>query len=325
MLEAHVRFELARWEEDRLEQTVREEVEAAFDWLAGISVADLLPAAQTAQAVAALVDDIPVTDEFVGFVVDLILAGRATLLESDTTVSQTVRTDDVHSVVDQLSEMDELRGRAIGAVTGSTAYHQLVAHVLYHGVKAFVLSENVLARKLPGAQSLIRLGQRGLNSAAPGLEDSVDRQLKRFVQNQVGETLTDSRRFLDHILTGETAHNLVDEMLGELGPRPIGTLVESAEDGDVEALAVTAAPLARHLLDSGIAAALVEPALERVLTAYGECEVTALLADFGVDADLVATHLTALAAPSVETARATGFLEERLRERLGAFYDSYPG
>ena len=42
--------------------------------------------------------------------------------------------------------------------------------MLYRGVKDYVLTENVLARRIPGASSIVRFGQRGLNTAAPGLE-----------------------------------------------------------------------------------------------------------------------------------------------------------
>jgi delta 1-pyrroline-5-carboxylate dehydrogenase len=60
-----------------------------------------------------------------------------------------------------------------------------------------VLTENVIARKVPGASSLVRLGKRGLNAAVPQLEAGVDRQLKTFVQANVSDTLKDSRRYLD--------------------------------------------------------------------------------------------------------------------------------
>jgi hypothetical protein len=49
----------------------------------------------------------------------------------------------------------------------------LISNVLYHGIKGFVLSENVFAQKIPGAASLLKLGQNAMSAASPtdGEED----------------------------------------------------------------------------------------------------------------------------------------------------------
>jgi len=320
MLAEHVRFELARWQGENLPTSVQEESDALFAWLETVSVGDLLPAAETAAAVAAIVEQVPAGDEAVAFVVEALLAARASLRASDAVVFDAVAAGDLHELVDLLSGMDELRGRVLGAVTDNPAYHEFVAHVLYHGVKAFVLSENVFARRVPGAQSLIKLGQRGLNTAAPGLEANVDRQLRRFVQGQIGDTLSDSKRYLDQTLTGESAHELLDTILGDLGPRRLGELAAALDAEDLAELTEQAAPIVRRALRTGLVGRLLAPAIERVLTAYADCDAAAVLADLGVDRETLPGQLTSVLRPAVEHAHATGFLEERLRARLAAFY-----
>lgn len=320
MLTEHVRFELARWQGENLPTSVQEESDALFAWLETVSVGDLLPAAETAAAVAAIVEQVPAGDEMVAFVVEALLAARASLRASDAVVFDAVAAGDLHALVDLLSGMDELRGRVLGAVTDNPAYHEFVAHVLYHGVKAFVLSENVFARRVPGAQSLIKLGQRGLNTAAPGLEANVDRQLRRFVQGQIGDTLSDSKRYLDQTLTGESAHELLDTILGDLGPRRLGELAAALDAEDLAALTEQAAPIVRRALRTGLVGSLLAPAIERVLTAYADCDAAAVLADLGVDRETFPGQLTSVLRPAVEHAHATGLLEERLRARLAAFY-----
>lgn len=320
MLEAHVRFELSRWRGEGLAASVREEVDALFDWFAGVRVADLLPARETARKVRAVADSLEATDDLVELIADSLIAVRAALVDSDTVVSDVVDRRDLHALVDLVSRLDELRGRMIGAVTDNPAYHKLVAHVLYHGVKAFVLSENIVARRLPGAQSLIRLGQRGLQSAAPGLEVGVDRQLSRFVQYQIGDTLSESKRFLDQTLTGESAHEILDTVWKSLGPSGLAELAALIDEEDVGAVTREAAPLARGVLRSGLFGQLMEHAVEVVLTAYADRDTAELLDQLGVDRIQVARQLTDLAAPTVDHALSTGFLEERIRSRLTAFY-----
>ena len=323
MLEAHIRFEVARWAPDRVAETLADEVDTVLGALASFTVADVLPAEPTAAGVAAAIGDVEVTDALLGLTVDILLAARAALAADPATVADAVRAEDLHAVVDLLSELDDLRGALVRAVTDNPAYHELIAHVLYQGVKAFMLTENVVARRLPGAQSLIRLGQRGLSSAAPGLESTVDRQLSRFVQNQIGATLNDSREFLEETLAGEPAHELVDTMLRTSGRTRLGEVADVVSDADVQALTEHAEPLLRHLLNTGLLARLLTPAIEQVLTVYAAEPVTGLLEEFGLERDVLIDHLLALAGPAITAARESGAIEERARDRLTPFYAAW--
>ena len=60
--DAHVAFELDRWRGQGLADTIIEEVNAAFEWLASVTVADLAPAPTTAAAFAEALCSLPVTE-----------------------------------------------------------------------------------------------------------------------------------------------------------------------------------------------------------------------------------------------------------------------
>lgn len=323
MLEAHIRFEVDRWGPERVAATLAEEVDAVLDALAPLTVGEVLPAAETAAGVAAAIGDVEVTDALLGLTVDILLAARAAVAADPVTVADTVRAEDLHAIVDLLSELDDLRGALVRAVTDNPAYHELIAHVLYQGVKAFMLTENVVARRLPGAQSLIRLGQRGLSSAAPGLESTVDRQLSRFVQNQIGATLNDSREFLEETLAGEPAHELVDTMLRTSGRTRLAEAADIVSDADVQALTEHAEPLLRHVLSTGLLARLLTPAIDQVLTVYAPEPVTGLLEELGLERDVLIEHLVTLATPAITAARESGAIEEWARARLTPFYTAW--
>lgn len=322
--EAQVRFEMDRWQQPHLEQTLREETQALIEWLDTVTVADVLPAAATADLVDQVCAGLDVTDELVGLVVALVLAARTGLAGSEETFAEVVERDDMHDVVRIAIAMPDLRTRAIEAMTDNPAYHELVAHLLYHGVKAFMLCENVFARRVPGAQSLIRFGQRSLNTAAPGFEEGVDRTLQRFVQGQIGETLSDSKRFIEHYLTSGAADELVDAVYASMGPtrlREVGAVV--SEDDAVE-LVEAARPMVEHVLRSGLAGRLASETIERVLTSYQDRPVLTLLGEFGLDRDVLLARLAQAGRPIAAHAVDTGYLEQRLRARLDAFYETLP-
>ncbi|WP_460826507.1 hypothetical protein [Nostocoides australiense] len=320
LLEAHVAFELDRWHGEAFAAGVREEVAALQAWLGEVTVGDLLPGADTAHTLATALADVDLTAAAADLATDVLRVIRAALAASEATVGDVAAARDLHGIVDLVTHLDELRGTVIGAVTDSPAYHELVAHVLYHGVKAFVLNENIVARKLPGAQSLIRMGQRGLATAAPGLESGVDRQLRRFVQNQIGDTLIDSKRFLDRTLSGESGHELLDTTLSTVGPKRLAEFACLITDDDIEAVGDAAAPVARGILRSGVVAQATAAAVEQVLAAYADQPVAPLLADLGLGLDELADRFVDLVAPALEHAHASGYTEARIRARLSAFY-----
>ena len=128
---------------------------------------------------------------------------------------------DYDALVGLLADDRSVRDAVIAAVTASKGYRKLVSHVLYQGVKGYLLTENVVARKLPGASTLVKFGQKTMSAAAPNLEAGVDRRLTAFVEANLSETLRESRRYLEATLTPELLTEMADEVWTTLADRPV--------------------------------------------------------------------------------------------------------
>jgi hypothetical protein len=324
MLDAHVQFELEQWTGQALDDTVREQVDALVAWLRTVRLADIAPADDIAGVVADLLSDLPLTDDLVALVGEAIAAGHEALCARDGTVGDLVRRQDYDTLVALLITMEDARRELMTAVTESTAYTRLVAHVLYHGLKGYVLTENVLARKIPGASSLVRLGQRGLNSAAPRLEANVDRQLTAFVQANVSDTLRESRRYLDATLDEQMLTAMADDTWETNSGRSVASVVAMLDLDDVDALVALGGDAIRHLRDSGLLADVAETVTRDLLQRHGDRPVGDLLDAVGITEEALARDAASLLRPVVEHAHATGFLESRIRARLAPFYAAYP-
>ncbi|MGA8047977.1 MAG: hypothetical protein WCA30_17085 [Dermatophilaceae bacterium] len=322
LLEAHVRFELERWSGEGLAAAVREEVDALYAWLGSVRLADLAPAEPVAASIASLVEQVPVTDETAAVLAELVTTTLHALADTDLRVRDLARREDVLAVAGAAARLDRLRAELIGALTASTAYRRLVAHVLYRGVKDYVLTENVLARRIPGASSLVRFGQRGLNTAAPGLEQAVDRQLSAFVEANIAETLRESRRYLEATLDARMVRVLAEEAWGQLAPRRVSDLATLADDEDLERLSAELVALLDHTLRSGRLTPLVESAVRELLTRHADDRPADLLRDLGLGREEVTEELTRLVTPLMEQPAVQTFVEERVRARLTAFYAS---
>jgi hypothetical protein len=323
LLDAHVRFELERWSADSRADTLRDELAALIGWVCAQPVTALLPPDAPAR-VAALVGELPVTDELAAIVAEGAAAAREALVTSDLTFADLAPSEQVDEMVAVLASWQEPRRRAVVAVTSSEAYTKLVAHVLYLGLNAYVPTENVIARRVPGASSLMRLGQRGLSSAVPALEANVDRQLTAFVQANISDTLRESERYLDRTLVPETLMTMGQDAWQAVGAWSVASLAEPWEQDDLDAVVVAGAPLVRSVLASGLPSAVAEQVVQRLREVHGERLVGDLLADCGVDVDALADALTEVLTPLVAHAYDSGFAEARIRAHLEPFYAALP-
>lgn len=323
MLDAHVRFERGRLTGPGLEESVVEEVAALYDWLRSVRLTDLAPAEELAAALGEVVAGALVTDETLELVGEIALGVHATLLEEEVGLEDLVRADDVERLSDVIAGMDDARSEIMDLVTTSEAYTRLVSHVLYHGVKSYVLTENVVARRVPGVSKLVRLGQGGLSSAAPGLQGQVDKQLMGFVRSNIGDILRESQRYLDELLDAELLSGMAIETWEAEADRTVGSVAALAEPEQVAEISVLVAGAWDHLRSTGVLRQAIEAAGLEVVAHAGDRPVADVLDGLGITQELVTTYVIAAVRPVFERASEDGLLETRLRARLEAFYSSY--
>lgn len=313
-------FELDRWGTD-LTATLAEEVEALYAWLDSVSLADVAPADSTAAAIARHAEQVPLGESTAWLLAETVRSVRERLTEDGLALADLVQREELVTLVGSVGRHERLRSELIGALTASTAYRRLVAHVLYRGVKAYVLTENVFARKIPGASSLVRFGQRSLHTAAPGLEKAVDAQLSAFVEANIAETLRESRQYLEATVDEPMVRAIAEEAWDAAAQRPLADLGDLvADDDDLEELSERLAGIFAEALASGRITPLIEATVADLLEEHAEDSPAALLADLGLSAEVVTDALLPLAEQVLSRPAVQEYLESRVRSRLTAFY-----
>lgn len=322
MLDAHVAFEVDRLTGPDLERDLHALVTDTLEWLDGQPLGAVLPAAEVAALARRAAADLPASPDLAEYLADLAGDVQQELADRHAVVGDLVDRADVDALVEVIAPMEGLRSELLDIVVGSPAYTRLVAHVLYHGVKSYVLTENVFARKIPGASSLVRLGQRGLTTAAPRLEASVDRQLTAFVEANITDTLRESQRYLQATVDASTLAELAGQTWEAVADRPVPADTPSTAQQRV-ALAEVGRQVMGRWQQTGLLPRLVGSAVEAGLNRHADRMVGDLLAELGVDRDALASDLAALVRPGLEQARVTGLLQRQVRARLEPFYRSW--
>jgi hypothetical protein len=325
LLAAHVRFELARWSGDELERSIRDEVTAWFAWLEGVTASEICGPEEVADAAirgAALV----LSDEGLRTTVigDVVAAARDGLAE-DLAVADLLDEEAYGRLTDSVVAMTALRDEVIEQVTASPAYANLLGHVLYHGLKAFVLTENVVARRVPGASSLVRFGQSAVRSAAPGLERGIDRQLTAFVNAQIADSIKDSRRYLDEAMDPSMLQGIAADLWEANADRPLADGLELVPEAAAVAGVTVLVDSLVQAMDDGRGDVVALALADRWFDRNGDRPLGQVLAHAGITVAAVLPELLAAARPVMDVALSTGYLEERIRARLAPFYATLPG
>lgn len=323
MLEAHVRFELGRFSGSALDEAVLDEVAALFDWLRPVRLGDLATPQQVTALVRRLAADLPFTDELMRLVEDGAGAVHDALLGEEATLGELVRREDYDRLARILAGMDDVHREVMQQLTTSDVYSRLVSHVLYHGVKSYVLTENVLARKIPGASSLVRLGQRGLSSAAPKLEKNIDKQLLAFVHANIHDTIRESQRYLDSLLDEQLLTTMAGETWAANADRSVASGAALIDRSQLSEAVAAGRSLWLHVRASSQFHRTLELAVETLFSLHADRTAGALLAELEITEEVVAREVASALRPAVDQARSSGHLEARIRARLEAFYSSF--
>ncbi len=219
--------------------------------------------------------------------------------------------------------MKGLRSEVTSQVVSSTVYAMLVSNVLYDGIKSFLLTENSFARNIPGALSLLRMGQNALNSAAPNLEKGIDKKLIAFIRNNTQETLRNSERYLNEMLDDKQMWQIADEVWHENAGRSAASLTLPLGGAALVDIVDFAQNVWLHLRQTPLFQRVAAAVVQEFFRAHGARPVGALLEEMGVTRAVIVRELLVFAPPLVEAARAGGYLEAHIRRRLEPFYDAY--
>jgi hypothetical protein len=321
MLEAHVDYAMAQLT-DGLERTVEAEAEALFAWFDTVTLSEIVDPEALSVGVARAIREVP-RDELANGVAEALRHLRSALAGTPETVGDLISQADAVRWATELAAMREARDELLTQLTSSPAYSRLVAHVVYNGVKSYLLTENVLTKRIPGASSLVRLGQRGLGAAAPGLEQNVDRQLIAFVDANIADTVRESRRFIERMLDDATVAQSAAHGWAAVADRPVAAFADVLADADVETLAELAWAQWTSLRATPLVEQVATGVVHGYVESHAEDTVGALLADTGITASWVSDWLTPLVAAVLEKPAVRAYAEQRVRNQLAGFYATY--
>jgi hypothetical protein len=323
MLAAHIQYELAQYAPEQLAAAVRAEVTALYGWLSQVTVGQFVQPEPLLAALRRNLIERPLAGELVDFLQENAVIALELIQDEQAQLDAILPKPVYDRMVDNLAAMQAARQELTRQIVHSSVYSRLIANVLYHGIKSFLVSENGVTRTIPGAAAFVRLGQNALNAAAPQLEKNVDKQLLTFINDNIQQLIGDSELFLNRTLDETLIRKVGEEVWETAAGKTLAELTGAFDKQSLGGWAETASEWWLHLRTTPLLDDILQAVVRSFFLRYGKQDVAGLLARLGLTEDVVVQELQALAEPLAQQALAGGYLEQRIRARLEPFYEAY--
>lgn len=320
LLDAQVRFHLAKLEGDQLTATVTTLAGDLFAASSRHQLADLIPRDPIKAIVARALTTVPASAGVSGFV-ELTSDVVREAVRQGFPLAEVIERESVEAVLDELLALTPLLETLLERLTASPLVGTMASGFMGRIVGEVLAANKAVADKVPGLGSLMAFG----TSAASMVVGAADKQFEGLIGETVGKGGTFAVRRLNRILIetlqDPTTRAAVLEVwdlaarqnatgLGDVPRAEIGGLIDAVHD---LVIATAANEHTQALGDD-----LVDGFFER----FGGYTPTELLDELDLDREDLIADLILLAPGVVDALKETGDLEKIIRTQLEPFYAS---
>ncbi|MBC2716481.1 MAG: hypothetical protein HF978_14345 [Desulfobacteraceae bacterium] len=319
-LEAHVAHELNRFKDNGYIQTIKEEVSAVFEWVKKIKLKDVMPVEQILGLIKRNVVELPVAGgvtELAGEMSQKVLASRQNKKTSLEDIFARKQYDDI---VDKVVSLKKARDDSIRRFVNSSVYSQQISEVLFTGIKEYMLAENIIAKKVPGVSSLIKVGKFAVNKTMPSLEVAIEKKVKSYIESNLENTIRRSEKSIINYFDETRIVDTGEEIWESIAKTKLSEYFSAIDDNDMEDFIIIGYDFWLHFRNTKYFKGIYTELVKYFFKKYGDRELDVILEDIGVTRKMVINELIEIIAPGIEKALSIGYLEERIRARLESFY-----
>ncbi len=324
-VENHIQFELQSLRGEGLRQTIQEEVTALFELFDEVCLNDVTSAKMIIDFFQRNVINRAIPDEIPEFITQCANKIQERLNKDDTKLEDILSRELYDQFVQNTLGIEDLRNEIINHVVSSTIFSMLITETLYGGIKAFVVSENLIMKKVPGASSLLNAYKGFLNKTTFGLSDNIagqiDEQIKKFVKTYIENHLKKSEQFLVHAFDQDMIQKSGEEIWLKAGKYDSHSIAEFIHKGHIDSLAQNVRDFWSDYRQTSIFLEISKTTITYFFKKCGKSRISHLLKDMGITSEIIINELEETASPIIENKIVQNYLEKRIRVRFQRFYN----
>lgn len=318
LLEAHVEHEIERLRGPGLGALIEEHVTSLFEWLGDVPLGELVTPDQILGVIDRYVIELKVSGgitELAGQMAHAVYSSTAT---ADTRLDEIVTYESYSEFADKVAGLREAQREVISSIGQSAAIGTLMGRGLSKAAAGILFGDTDDARGSRFRRLLSTFGQ----TVAPGLEAELAAALRRAVEPHAGRIARECTRYLLDAIDPEWLRQMGDDVWDSLSVRRVAEARAVFSPQDLEDFVVLSLEQWMMFRKTAYFRQVCAEVVRRFFVKYGGESVSSVILDMGVTAAMIVSEVQGFAAPLVEAAHRTGFLEARLRAQLEPFYGS---
>lgn len=320
--EAHVAFELEQFGKKHLKATIKEEISAAWKWLDNVKLNEVASVEQVIAFQERNIKDRKLTKHQKEYLVDLSISVHHLALKSKHAVADFLNKESFDDIADKVIEQKEIREKLIKDIVHNPFYGEMIADTLYDGIKSFAAQSGPSNETVGG--SLFNLGKGILGAALSGVSDTIDKNIKKFISENLQKSIAKSEQTLKDKLSDAQLRKMAQNIWDKLEDTDVKQLAKGVKltEKDRTAILHSAEKALQAVLQSEPLAELNEHVLNHFFEHSGKKSIAQILEDNGITEKVAIRESEEFLIPYIEKAAKDGFLQERIEARLSKFYST---
>jgi hypothetical protein len=316
--EAHVAFELEQFNKKNTKANIKEEVDAVFDWLEKVKLNDIADAEMVKGFLERNVKHYELSEAQKAYATDLAKHIHKEARQSKHTVADYISEKRYNEIAERLIAQKEWREELIEGMVKNPVYGEIIADTLYDGIKAFAAQSGPSNETVGG--SLFNLGKGILGAALSGVSDTIDRNIKKFIAENLSKTLKQSEQHLKDRFSDAKLRASSKSIWLKIEDVKISSVAKKIKFEDIENTLEMSEQVAKDLLKNAAVIQLSDIVIEHFFECCNSKTIAELLEENGVNRKNVIKEAEVFAVPLLEKALKDGFIQERIEARLKKFY-----
>lgn len=323
LLDAHVAHTLAQLSGENLKTTVGREASLAYQWLADQNTADIAPKEKVRAILERLLQEASITEATQAYFESLYKAVLDYVAKEDIEIDDLISEATWKRIVEKVIEQKDLRNELIHRLVSNKFYGEMLSEILYNSIKSFMQQSGPSSDK--GIGGLFNVGKGILGAALSGMEDTIDKNVKKFLSENINKTIRDSEKILQSRLTDANIRKGADKLwdvLDDINFKELADKAKKYSSQGKESLGDISTAVIHDVRDSKALRQMGDMVLDHFYNEYGQQKLGVIFNNLLISEDKVVREVTLAAEDIVGRMMASGYLEGRVREVLQQFYAS---
>lgn len=319
LLDAHVRFMVEQITGDNLRTNIEEELDHALEAAEKISLNESVTRQQIKDTVRTYAVELDLHGAIPELTGDVARALYEHGIHDRTSFNDLMTDQQFIDILDQALAMKDLREKVIKRSIGNPLFAALASDVLYNGIKGYI-SDNPLTKNSKMAASALSIGKSLMSRATPGLEQTIEDGVKRYIAGNIKSTQRQTEKFLRDRIDDDSLRDRAIEMWDENKDHKVSIFRDYISGRDVEEAFVTGYEFWRKLRRTEYYWTTIETGIDAFFDKYGETPLRTILDEVGVHREIIMDEAMRYAPPVIKMLKKKKLLEPRIRRQLEKFY-----